>query len=115
MDPATLIGVLLAFGSVFAMVTMEGGHDSAPSSRPWSSSSARHWPSACRLHAKSTLHAFKSLPPAITGTVAPQDSIDQVVTLAEKARSEGLLSLEADDEEQGRVPFRGLAEHRRRH
>lgn len=102
MDPATLIGVLLAFGSVFAMVTMEGGHVESllllpPMVLVFGATLAVGLAGSTL---KSTLHAFKSIPAAIKGrTVSPQDSIDQVVTLAEKARSEGLLSLEADAQE----------------
>jgi chemotaxis protein MotA len=102
MDPATLIGILLAFGSVFAMVTMEGGHVESllllpPMVLVFGATLAVGLAGSTL---KSTLHAFKSIPAAVKGrTVAPLDSIDQVVTLAEKARSEGLLSLEADAQE----------------
>lgn len=102
MDPATLIGILLAFGSVVAMVTMEGGNIQslllpAPMVLVFGATLAVGLAGSTF---KDTLHAFKSVPAAIKGrTVAPLDSIDQVVTLAEKARSEGLLSLEADAQE----------------
>jgi chemotaxis protein MotA len=99
MDPATLIGILLAFGSVFAMVTMEGGHVSslllpAPMVLVFGATLAVGLAGSTL---RDTLHAFKSVPAAIKGkTVDPVDSIEQVVALAEKARSEGLLSLEAE-------------------
>ena len=34
MDPATIIGLLLAFGSLFAMITLEGVHVRACCCRP---------------------------------------------------------------------------------
>lgn len=102
MDPATLIGILLAFGSVFAMVSMEGAQVQslllpAPMVLVFGATLAVGLAGSTL---KDTLHAFKSVPAAIRGrTVNPMDSIEQVVSLAEKARSEGLLSLEAEAQE----------------
>lgn len=99
MDPATLIGILLAFGSVYAMVTMEGAHVESlllvpPMILVFGATLAVGLAGSTL---KDTLHAFKCVPAAIKGkTVNPVESIDQIVTLAEKARSEGLLSLEAE-------------------
>lgn len=99
MDPATLIGLLLAFGSVYAMVTMEGAHVQSllllpPMILVFGATLAVGLAGSTL---KDTLHAFKSVPAAIMGrTVNPADSIEQIVSLAQKARSEGLLSLEAE-------------------
>jgi chemotaxis protein MotA len=102
MDPATLIGLLLAFGSVFAMVTMEGAHVQslllpAPMVLVFGATLAVGLAGSTL---RDTLHAFKSVPAAVKGKIVnPVDSIEQVVALAEKARSEGLLSLEAEAQE----------------
>jgi len=99
MDPATIIGLLVAFGALFAMLTLEG-----------SSVSAILLPAPMVLVFGATiavgiasgtiadmLLAVKSLPRAFTGKVPkPADTIDQVVGFAEKARREGLLSLESE-------------------
>src|SRR5690606_24968695 len=54
---------------------------------------------------KDAITSFKAVPPAFRGrTFKPQDTIDQVVGLAEKARSEGLLALE-QEAEQIKDPF----------
>jgi chemotaxis protein MotA len=99
MDPATIIGMLIAFGSLFAMLTLEG-----------SSVTAILLPAPMVLVFGATIAvgiasgtirdfflAMKSLPRAFKGKVQkPQETIDQVVALAEKARREGLLSLETE-------------------
>lgn len=102
MDPATLIGIVAAFGALIAMVYIEG-----------SSITAILLPAPMILVFGATIAvgiaggtlkdffvAIKALPGAFRGkTHNPQEVIDRVVSLAEKARSEGLLSLEqeADD------------------
>jgi chemotaxis protein MotA len=102
MDPATLIGIVVAFGALLAMLTIEG-----------SSVTAILLPAPMVLVFGATiavgiaggtirdfLVAIKALPGAFRGkTHNPEEVIDRVVSLAEKARSEGLLSLEqeADD------------------
>jgi chemotaxis protein MotA len=102
MDPATLIGIVAAFGALLAMVYIEG-----------SSITAILLPAPMILVFGATIAvgiaggtlkdfivAIKALPGAFKGkTHDPQEIIDRVVGLAEKARSEGLLSLEqeADD------------------
>lgn len=99
MDPATIIGILLAFGSVFAMVTMEGAHVESlllppPMVLVFGATIAVGFAGSTL---KDTLHAFKSIPAAIKGKSAnPMDTVEQLVSLAEKARSEGLLSLEGE-------------------
>ena len=99
MDPATIIGLVVAFGALFAMITLEG-----------SSITAILLPAPIILvfgatlavgiaggTIKDAISAFKALPSAFTGkTSKPQATIDQLVTLAEKARSDGLLSLEQE-------------------
>ena len=106
MDPATLIGLLLAFGSLYAMITLEGAHVSAllipaPMILVFGATIAVGL-------ASTTLKdglAFKTLPRAFTGKAAkPQVVIDRVVELAEKARSEGLLALDAEATEE-KDPF----------
>jgi len=102
MDPATLIGIVAAFGALLAMVYIEG-----------SSITAILLPAPMILVFGATIAvgiaggtlkdffvAIKAVPGAFKGkTHDPQEIIDRVVGLAEKARSEGLLSLEqeADD------------------
>lgn len=99
MDPATVIGLLLAFGSVIAMVTMEGGSVTslllpAPMVLVFGATLAV---GIAGNTLKDVIQAFKSLPKMFAGkTSKPQESIDQVVRFAEKARSEGLLSLEEE-------------------
>ncbi|MET1088187.1 MAG: MotA/TolQ/ExbB proton channel family protein [Arthrobacter sp.] len=99
MDPATILGILLAFGALFAMLTMEGAHVEAILLLP---------PMILVFGAtisiglaggtfKDFIQAWKSLGPAFKGRITPpQDTIDRVVALAEKARSEGLLALESE-------------------
>lgn len=99
MDPATVIGLLLAFGSVIAMVTMEGGSVTAlllpaPMVLVFGATLAV---GIAGNTLKDVIQAFKALPKMFVGkTSKPQESIDQVVRFAEKARSEGLLSLEEE-------------------
>lgn len=99
MDPATLIGLLLAFGSVIAMVTLEGASLSAlllpaPMILVFGATLAV---GLAGNTLKDVIQAFKSVPKMFLGkTSKPQDSIDQMVRLAERARSEGLLSLEQE-------------------
>lgn len=99
MDPATIIGLLLAFGSVYAMVFLEGAQVQglllpAPMILVFGATLAVGLAGSTF---KDFLHAFKAVPKAFKGkTIAPQVTIDEVVTLAEKARQEGLLSLESD-------------------
>lgn len=99
MDPATVIGLLLAFGSVIAMVTMEGGNVTslllpAPMVLVFGATLAV---GIAGNTLKDVIQAFKALPKMFVGkTSKPQESIDQVVRFAEKARSEGLLSLEEE-------------------
>jgi chemotaxis protein MotA len=99
MDPATIIGLLLAFGALFAMITLEGANVAsvllpAPMILVFFATIAVGIAGGT---IKDAIAGFKSLPSAFIGkTSKPQDTIDQLVSLAEKARSDGLLSLEQE-------------------
>lgn len=107
MDPATLIGLVIAFGSLFGMLTLE--HSSVTSLLLPAPMILVFGATIAVGIASGTigdfLLAIKSLPRAFIGKIAkPQATIDEVVALAEKARREGLLSLEQDAEE-AKDPF----------
>lgn len=99
MDPATIIGLFVAFGALFAMITLEGAHVTsillpAPMILVFGATIAVGMAGGTL---KDFLYSLKSLPRAFLGRKPrPQETIDIVVVLAEKARSEGLLSLERD-------------------
>lgn len=101
MDPATLIGIVLAFGSVLAMIFMEGSSPisillPAPMVLVFGATLAVGIASST---IKDSILAFKALPKAFQGKLTPPSVvIDQVVALAEKARKDGLLSLEQEAE-----------------
>ena len=100
MDPATVIGLLLAFGSLIVMVLLEGGSLSslllpAPMILVFGATLAI---GLAGNTLKDVVQAFKAVPGMFIGkTAKPQDSIDQMVRFAEKARSEGLLLVPADE------------------
>ncbi|GAB4098627.1 motility protein A [Sinomonas halotolerans] len=98
MDPATLIGIVLAFGALYATVTLEGAHIEAlllpaPMILVFGATLAVGLAGSTM---KDTLRALRALPKAFAGR-RPQTSstIETMVSLAEKARVEGLLSLES--------------------
>lgn len=99
MDPATLIGIALAFGALYAMITLEGAHVSAillpaPMILVFGATIAVGIAGGTL---KDFILAIKALPNAFRGkTTAPQDIIDQVVSLAETARKDGVLALEQE-------------------
>ncbi|MCQ9162510.1 motility protein A [Arthrobacter sp. STN4] len=99
MDPATLIGIIIAFGSLVAMINLEGSTVGSilllpPMLLVIVGTTAVGMAGSTF---KDFLHSFKSLPKAFTAKpVKPMDSIETVVRLAEKARRQGLLSLEED-------------------
>jgi chemotaxis protein MotA len=107
MDPATIIGLVLAFGSLYAMITLEGAHVEAlllpaPMVLVFGATIAVGIAGGTL---KDLIISAKALPKAFLGkTTKPQDIIDQVVALAEVARADGLLALE---QEAGKVedPF----------
>jgi len=102
MDPATIIGIAVAFGALYAMLTLEGAYVGslllpAPMILVFAATIAIGIAGGTIQDA---VLAFKSLPRAFRGkTTPPAQVIDQVVGLAETARTSGLLSLEqeADD------------------
>lgn len=99
MDPATIIGLVIAFGALYAMIFMEGASISsillpAPMVLVLGATIAIGIASSTL---KDVFQAVKALPKAFRGkTPEPQGSVDELVRLAEKARSDGLLSLEAE-------------------
>lgn len=99
MDPSIIIGLLLAFGSVFALVTMEGASVTSlilppPMILVFGATLAI---GLAGNTLKDTLQAFKAMPRAVLGKAPnPRVSIEKIISLAEKARSEGLLSLESE-------------------
>jgi chemotaxis protein MotA len=107
MDPATIIGLLLAFGSVYVMVTLEGAHVEAlllpaPMVLVFGATLAV---GLAGNTLRDVIQAFRDLPRAFVAKPAkPQDSIDALVGYAEKARSEGLLALE-DEAGSAKDPF----------
>jgi chemotaxis protein MotA len=101
MDPATLVGIALAFGALYAMLTLEGSHLSAillpaPMILVFFATIAV---GVAGGTLRDAFQAFKSLPRAFIGrTTKPQVVIEQVVGLAETARTKGLLALEQEAE-----------------
>jgi chemotaxis protein MotA len=114
MDPATLIGLLIAFGSLFAMITLEGAHVTAillpaPMVLVFGATIAVGIAGGTLSDA---ILAAKALPRAFTGKVPkPQEVIDKVVSLAEKARSDGLLSLEQEADDAGDPFLKGALQN----
>ncbi|HEX9227022.1 MAG TPA: MotA/TolQ/ExbB proton channel family protein [Arthrobacter sp.] len=99
MDPATIIGLVIAFGSLYAMLMLEGSSVSsillpAPMVLVFGATLAIGLAS---FTIKDVISAIKAVGPAFKGkTVKPQLSIDELVALAETARSKGLLALEQE-------------------
>jgi chemotaxis protein MotA len=101
MDPATLIGIVLAFGAVVASILMEG-----------STVSSVIIPGPMVLVIGATIAvgiaggtmkdffgAVSAVPRAFRGkVVSPTATIDSLVSLADTARSDGLLALEQEAE-----------------
>lgn len=102
MDPATIIGILMAFGAVYAMVTMEGANVTslllpAPMVLVFGATLAVGLAGST---IKDVIQSFKAVGPAVKGRNPDlAEAIDQVVAYAEKARSEGLLALEQEAQE----------------
>jgi chemotaxis protein MotA len=99
MDPATLIGIVLAFGAIISMVFLEGSSVTslllpAPLILVFGCTIAVGIASGT---IPDMIRAVKALPKAFRGKVAQSEElIAEVVTIAEKARMDGLLSLEAE-------------------
>jgi chemotaxis protein MotA len=101
MDPATIVGVLLAFGALYGMMTIEGVNVTsiilpAPMVLVFFATIAVGIASNTIPDA---IRAFKSIPRAFTGKLKkPSVVIDQMVGIAEIARRDGLLALEQESE-----------------
>lgn len=99
MDPATLIGLLLAFGTLALMVILEGGSFAsillpAPIILVLGATIAVGIASSTL---KDFVLAVKHLPRAFHGkTVPPQQTIERIVELATVARRDGLLAMEQE-------------------
>ncbi len=99
MDPAGIIGIVFAFGAIFAALTIEGADPMsimlpAPLLLVWGGTLgvglAGHT-------LKDAVAAFTAVPRALRAKApAPGANVDTVVKLAERARREGLLALEDD-------------------
>lgn len=99
MDPATLIGLVLAFGSLYAMIVLEGAHVQslllpAPMILVFGATIAVGIASATITD---TINAAKAVIPAITGKPPKlTDSVEHLIKMAETARAQGLLAMEAE-------------------
>lgn len=99
MDPATLVGLLLAFLAMFAMIVLEGANIMsiflpAPMILVFFGTIAITLAGGTL---KDGLRALQALPKAFRGKVGPPaEQIQRLVSLAEIARTEGLLALEAE-------------------
>lgn len=99
MDPATFLGLLLAFGSVIAMVNLEGASLTglllpAPMILVFGATLAVGLAGST---IKDTLQAFKSVPKALIGKRPnPKATIENMVQMAEIVRRDGVLALEAE-------------------
>ncbi|PPL15210.1 MULTISPECIES: motility protein A [Microterricola] len=103
MDIAIILGLVIAFGSLFAMMTLEGTAVTAvllpaPMILVLGASMAVGMAGGTL---RDTIAAFKALPSAFIGrSTKPDETIGKLVSLAEIARSEGLLALEIKAEEE---------------
>ena len=101
MDLATIIGILAAFGALFAMLTLEGSNVSsillpAPMVLVFGATIAVGIAGGTITD---LVLSVKALPRAFVGkTEKPQLVINRLVEIAERARKEGLLSLEQEAE-----------------
>lgn len=99
MDPATIIGILLAFGAMYTMISIEGASVTsillpAPMVLVFGATIAVGIASGTIPDA---ILAVKSLPRAFRGKVQKPDAvIGRLVSFAERARHDGLLSLEQE-------------------
>ena len=117
MELAMIIGLIGAFGALFGMMTLEGAQVSAlllpgPMVLVFGATIAVGIASATIPDA---IMAVKALPRAFKGVkVKPQETIDQVVALAEIARRQGLLALEQEadklDDEFLKSALQGVAD-----
>lgn len=97
MDPATLIGIVVAFAAIFVSMVLEGGNPMAIFLVP--PLILVFLGTIGAALAGSTMPDFlgtmKALPTFLMAKVSPPDAtVELIVTLAERARKEGLLALE---------------------
>jgi chemotaxis protein MotA len=112
MDPGTLVGIFLGFGAVFGSVVLEGGNPMSiflpgPLLLVFVGTFGAGMAGG---HRKDATGVVKGLKVAFTGNVSTgSETVDTIVSLAERARKEGLLALE-DAARQVDEPFlrRGL-------
>jgi chemotaxis protein MotA len=99
MDPATLIGLLLGFGAIFASMIMEGGDPMSLFLIPpiilvlggtIGAAMAGGLMRDAKNLPKAFIKAIKAKP------VIPHDNVAVIVALADRARREGLLALEGE-------------------
>jgi chemotaxis protein MotA len=101
MDPATLIGVIGALAALLAMIFMEGASVTAillpaPMLLVFGASFGV---TIASVTLPDSIRALKAMPKAFTAKVSsPHAQIEQVVSLAERARKDGLLALEQEAE-----------------
>jgi len=107
MDPAGIIGIVLAFGAIFAALTLEGADPMsillpAPLILVWGGTLGVGLAGHTLKDAKA---AFAAVPRALRARAPkPGANVETVISLAERARREGLLALE-DDARQVEDPF----------
>jgi chemotaxis protein MotA len=98
MDPATIIGIVLAFAAIFASMILEGGSPMAifllpPLLLVFLGTIGAGLAGGLLSDAKKAAAALKD---AFTGTpVSADETVATIVKLAESARREGLLALES--------------------
>ncbi len=97
MDPAGFIGLVVAFGAIFGTLFIEGAD---PMSIVLPGPLLLVWVGTIGVgiagHTlRDVAEAFKAVPRALTSKVPdPTDTVDTLVSLADRARREGLLALE---------------------
>ena len=97
MDPATIIGIVLGFGAIFGSMVMEGGDPAALLIIPALILVLGGTIGACMASGtlKDTIGVGKQFQRALMSKLTPAgDLVESVVTLADRARREGLLALE---------------------
>ncbi|HEY0187072.1 MAG TPA: motility protein A [Cellulomonas sp.] len=97
MDPAGIIGLVVAFGAIFAAATMEGTNIGsiflpAPLILVWVGTIGV---GVAGHSVKDVIGSFSAVPRAMLAKVPdPTGTVDTLVSLADRARREGLLALE---------------------
>lgn len=101
MDLGVILGIIIAFVAMIAMIFLEGGDPTSLILIPPMVLvfGATIGVSMASTTLGDTIRAFKALPRAIVGKVPkPGDVIEQLVGLADTARRDGLLALEKEAE-----------------